>query len=258
VSKQLRKEKEGSGQGHRLVIAYLGTPYSGWQRQPGKITVQETLENALRKIWGCAISAQASGRTDTGVHALGQVVSFIAPRQHAAPVLLRAINANLPQTIRVRQLKLVTPDFHARFNATGKTYEYRIWNTPVNDPFSIDLAWHVPRPLDEKKMRQAARWLEGRHDFASFTSNPGYKRESTVRTIRRLRLSRHGGMLVFTVTADGFLYRMVRNLVGALVKVGQGRLGVDDIRQILVARQRSAGPATAPACGLFLKKVYYS
>jgi len=244
-------------QGHKLVIAYRGTAFSGWQCQPNKRTVQECLETALEKIWGQKISLQGSGRTDTGVHALGQVASFNAPRRHAAPDLLRALNANLPTDVRVVQSRLVSPAFHARFDAIGKTYRYLIWNRLVQDPFTLDTHWHVPRDLDLPAMRRAARELLGEHDFASFTSNPGYERESTVRTMRRVSLLRDGNVLVFHFTADGFLYRMVRNLVGALVKVGLGKITAHDFGEILRARSRSQAPATAPACGLYLVEVKY-
>ena len=245
-------------QGHRLTIAYRGTDFSGWQRQASKRTVQECLEQALKKLWGEDISLQGSGRTDTGVHAMGQVASFNARRLHAGPVLLRALNANLPRDVRVVRCRLVAPSFHARFDAAGKTYRYLVWNHPVQDPFTWDTHWHVPRPLDLAAMRRAARSLVGRHDFASFTSNPGYERETTVRTMRRVSIARHGAVVSFHFTADGFLYRMVRNLVGALVKVGHGRLSVEDFIAILRARSRSEAPATAPAGGLYLMRVTYS
>jgi tRNA pseudouridine38-40 synthase len=186
------------------------------------------------------------------------VASFNAPKLHTAPVLLRALNANLPRDVRVIKCRLVPPSFHARFDAKGKTYRYLIWNQLVQDPFTWDTHWHVPRPLDLAAMRQAARLLVGEHDFASFTSNPGYERETTVRMMRRVSIVREGGAMVFHFTADGFLYRMVRNLVGALAKVGHGRLSVAEFREILEARSRSRAPATAPACGLCLMQVSYS
>jgi tRNA pseudouridine38-40 synthase len=244
-------------QGHKLTVAYRGTEFSGWQRQAAKRTVQECLENALEKIWGAKISLQGSGRTDTGVHALGQIASFNAPRRHAAPDLRRALNANLPRDVRVMKCRLVAPAFHARFDAAGKTYRYLVWNHLVHDPFTWDTHWHVPRLLDLAAMRKAARALVGKHDFASFTSNPGYERESTVRTMRRVSVARHGAVVSFHFRADGFLYRMVRNLVGALVKVGHGKISVHDFIAILRGRSRSLAPATAPACGLCLMQVNY-
>jgi tRNA pseudouridine38-40 synthase len=243
--------------GHKLTVAYLGTGYSGWQIQPGKNTVQAQLERALEKIWTQKISAQSSGRTDTGVHALGQTVSFTAPRRYTPSVLVRALNANLPEDIRVLKARLMPPEFHARFEAKGKTYEYHLLNHAVGDPFLLDRAWHVPQWLDDKAMRQAARLFLGKHDFASFTSNPGYERETTVRTVKTSKLTVQGDMMMYTVTADGFLYRMVRNLVGALVRVGLGKMTVEQCAKILQAQSRSIGPATAPAHGLYLVKVFY-
>jgi len=261
TSLELRKRRphrfDPALQGHKLTVAYRGTDFSGWQRQAAKRTVQGCIEDALEKIWGRKISLQGSGRTDTGVHALGQVASFNARRLHAETVLQRALNANLPRDVRIVKCRLVSPAFHARFDATGKTYRYLIWNQLVQDPFTLDTHWHVPRPLDLPAMRRAARLLLGRHDFASFTSNPGYERESTVRTMKRVSVARDGAVLVFHFTAEGYLYRMVRNLVGALAKVGQGKITVDDFGKILRARSRSEAPATAPACGLYLMNVTY-
>jgi tRNA pseudouridine38-40 synthase len=261
TSLELRKNRphryDAALQGHKLTIAYRGTEFSGWQRQSSKRTVQECLEAALEKLWGAKISLQGSGRTDTGVHALGQIASFNAPRKHNAVDLLRALNANLPRDVRITECRLVSPAFHARFDARGKTYRYLIWNELVQDPFTLDTHWHVPRPLDLPAMRRAARMLLGRHDFASFTSNPGYERESTVRVMKRASVVREGPELIFHFKADGFLYRMVRNLVGALVKVGLGKMTADDFGKILRACRRSEAPATAPACGLYLMNVVY-
>ena len=244
-------------QGHKLTVAYRGTDFSGWQRQHDKRTVQECIENALEKIWGVKISLQGSGRTDTGVHALGQVASFNASRLHTDKVLQRALNANLPRDIRIVKCRLVSPAFHARFDALGKTYRYLIWNHPIQDPFTGDTHWYVPRPLDLGAMKRAARLLLGKHDFASFTSNPGYERATTVRTMRRASITRDKDILTFHFTADGFLYRMVRNLVGGLEKVGQGKMTVADFGKVLHARSRSAAPPNAPACGLYLMHVFY-
>jgi tRNA pseudouridine38-40 synthase len=244
---------------HFLIVAYDGTPFSGWQRQPGKRTVQEELEKAVKSVWGEPIDVHSSGRTDTGVHALGQSVTFEAAPRLKPAILLRALNAKLPFSIRVVKARLLPEQMHARFDATGKTYEYVIYNHPIADPFRLHCEYYLPRPLDVKAMQQAARHFVGTHDFASFTSNPGYERETTVREIREARfLQRKDGRLVFRITADGFLYRMVRNLMGALVKVGQGKLTPDDVKRILEACSRQSAPNTAPAHGLYLKRVYYA
>jgi tRNA pseudouridine38-40 synthase len=244
-------------QGHRLTVAYRGTEFSGWQRQADKRTVQECIEVALEKIWGQKISLQGSGRTDTGVHAFGQVASFNAPRRHAAVDLQRALNANLPRDVRIMKCRLVSPAFHARFDCMGKTYRYLIWNDFVQDPFTLDTHWHIPRPLDLPAMRRAVRMLLGRHDFSSFTSNPGYERESMIRNMKRVSAVRDGKQIVFHFSADGFLYRMVRNLVGALAKVGLGKISAKEFGEILRACSRSEAPNTAPACGLYLMNVVY-
>ena len=244
--------------GHRLTIAYRGTDFFGWQRQGEKRTVQECLEAALRAIWGRQIDLQGSGRTDAGVHATGQVASFVAPRLHAAHVVVRAMNANLPRDVRVTACRLVSPAFHARFDAVEKTYRYLVYNHPVQDPFTLHTHWYIPHELDLASMRRAARLLVGEHDFASFTSNPGYERpRGTVRTLRAAPITRRGPEVVFRFTANGFLYRMVRNLVGGLVKVGAGRLSVEDFNRILRARSRGEAPPNAPAHGLYLVDVRY-
>jgi tRNA pseudouridine38-40 synthase len=243
--------------GHLLIVAYHGASFFGWQRQPEKPTVQGVLEEALAKLWKMPIHAEASGRTDTGVHALGQAASFLAPRLHRPTVLVRALNANLPDPVRITRARWVAASFHARFDAASKTYEYRIYNSPVHDPFGLDYEWHVPRPLDVTAMRRAARIFVGTHDFAAFTSNPGYHRRTTVRTLFQLSIQSKGPKIRLRVTADGFLYRMVRNLAGALVKAGHGRLSPGEITEILRRKVRSDAPPSAPAHGLFLLKVHY-
>lgn len=242
----------------KLTLAYRGSDFYGWQRQDPHPTVQLALETALKKIFGKPLPVAGSGRTDRGVHALGQVASCQLPAIHPPATLLRAINFHLPPGIRLLSAQKARTKFHARFSAKGKTYLYRIVNDPFLHPMEIGRAWHVARPLNLKAIRQATRLLAGKHDFASFTSNPGYERESTIRRIRSIRLTRKPGAVVeLTFAGDGFLYRMVRNLVGALVKVGHGRLSVADLKKILVARSRSNAPPTAPAEGLYLLKVRY-
>lgn len=249
---------DASLQGHKLTIAYRGTEFFGWQRQAEKRTVQECIELALARLWGRKIDLQGSGRTDTGVHALGQVASFNAPRLHNAPVLQRALNANLPRDVRIVKCRLVSPAFHARFDAVEKSYRYLVLNQMVVDPFTLDTHYHVPLPLDLPAMRRASAVLLGEHDFASFTSNPGYERSrGTVRTLRRASITQSGHVLTFHFTSNGFLYRMVRNLVGGLVKVGLGKLTVRDFERILRAKSRSEAPPNAPAHGLYLLNVSY-
>jgi len=242
----------------KLTLAYQGQDFFGWQRQDPHPTVQLALETALKKIFGKSFHVAGSGRTDRGVHALGQVASCRLPPTHPPETLLRALNFHLPPGVRVLSVQKAAAKFHARFSAKGKTYLYRIANEPFLHPMEIGRAWHVPRPLNLKATRQAARLFLGKQDFASFTSNPGYQRESTIRRLRSIRITRKpGSVLEFTFDGDGFLYRMVRNLVGALVKVGHDRLKVSDLKKILAARSRSTAPPTAPAEGLYLLKVRY-
>ena len=181
---------------YRLTVAYRGADFYGWQRQDPHPTVQLALENALKKIFGKAFHVAGSGRTDRGVHALGQVASCQLPPTHPPETLLRALNFHLPPGVRVLSVTKEKPKFHARFSAKGKTYLYRIVNNPFLHPLEIGRAWHVPRPLDLPTVRKAARLFVGKHDFASFTSNPGYERESTVRRLRSLRILRKPGSIL--------------------------------------------------------------
>ncbi len=242
-----------------LTLAYRGTNYHGWQRQGNRAqTIQEILERALERIFEEKLTLEASGRTDAGVHALGQVVAFKAPSKYPSTVLLRAINANLPPDIRVLKARQGSIDFHPRFDAVSKTYLYKLHYHPILNPFLLDLAWHQPLSLDLKKMRQAARILVGRHDFSSFFTNPGYEVPDRTRTMIRLTVSQpHPALIEIRATADGFLHRMMRNIVGALVAVGRNKISPADLQSILQARSREGAPATAPAHGLYLEKVSY-
>ncbi len=243
---------------HRLTIAYDGTPYQGWQIQGDDPTIQLQLESALATLWQQSVRLHGSGRTDTGVHARGQVAHFQAPKKFPSPERLRdAINAHLPPTIRIRSAAFVPPTFHARFSAHGKEYHYRIIDGGQESPFEVNYAWQLRRTLDVEKIKHASRLLLGEHDFAAFASNPGYARKSTVRTLYRIDLSRRGNLLTLRFTGSGFLYRMVRNLTGALVRVGDGRLQPGDLQAILQSCKRSEAPPPAPACGLYLHRVYY-
>lgn len=252
------KAKSGASP-HRLLLAYRGEDFFGWQRQDPHPTVQLALEQALQKIYGHPVAVAGSGRTDRGVHALGQVASCELPPTHPPHTLAKALNFHLPPGVRVLSVRREKIGFHARFSAKGKSYLYRIANTDPLHPLEIGRSWHIPRPLNLPAMRRAARLFTGRHDFASFTSNPGYERSSTTRRIRSIRLTKKkNGVLELVFDGDGFLYRMVRNLVGALVKVGQGRLSVMDLKKILQNRARAGAPPTAPAEGLYLLRVRYS
>lgn len=241
----------------KLTIAYDGTHYAGWQLQPNGKTVQEALEGALAKIAGRAVRIHGSGRTDAGVHAKGQVASCSFDTQLKPATLLRALNANLPEDVRVLRLQEADARFHARFSAKGKEYRYQIDCGVVADPFLRAYAWHHPRALNIAAMRQASRLLKGRHDFSAVSANPLRPVESPVRTISKLTVTKQDNLLTISVRADGFLYKMVRSIVGALVKVGEGRLTAAQLRELVNAKKRTALVETAPAHGLFLWKVEY-
>ncbi len=238
----------------KLVVAYDGTGLGGWQRQPNRVTVQELIEAALAKLAGTPVTLHGSGRTDAGVHARAQVANCSLATRHAPLTLGRALNANLPDEIRIRRVQEMPAEFHARFSATGKEYRYQIDNGPVADPFRLRYAWHHPQPLDVAAMRRAARTLEGRHDFTALAAK---SERDPVRTISRLRVAREKAFITISVSADGFLYKMVRTIVGALVKVGEGGLTAADVAQLVRARRRIPLVETAPAKGLCLWRVIY-
>lgn len=245
---------------YKLTLAYDGTDYAGWQIQPNGTAVQEVVEQAIEKVFGVKARVHGSGRTDAGVHALGQVAHFQVPKARATIPLNRlriALNRALPGDVRVLKAAVAPEDFHARYSAKEKTYRYQVYCDEVMDPFQRRWALHWPRPLDVAAMRRAARVLVGRHDFAAFSANPQREQETTVRTLKRLAVARRGAVVTITATADGFLYKMVRSLTGALLKAGAGRLTVEDIRRILASKQRTAIVETAPPQGLFLVKVRY-
>lgn len=241
----------------KLTIAYDGTNYAGWQLQPNGSTVQEFLEGALAKMAGGAVRVHGSGRTDAGVHAKAQVANCSFRSALTTATLVRALNANLPMDIRVWRVQEVDARFHARFSAKGKEYRYQIDRGAVADPFLRAYAWHHPRQLNVTAMRQAARLLKGRHDFAALSANPMRPVETTVRTVSKLSVTKRGNLLTIAVVADGFLYKMVRSIVGALVKVGEGRMTVEQLEKLVKAKKRSALVETAPAHGLFLWRVFY-
>ena len=244
----------------KLKIAYDGTGYEGWQVQKIGTGVQEKVENALGKLFPSRPRLHSSSRTDTGVHALGMVAHFEVPRgesKMSARRLMLAINAWLPEDIRVLAASRAPATFHARFDAKAKEYRYFVWNHPAMNPLLRRSAWHVPRRLDLSEMRSAAKSFVGQHDFTSFTSNPGYARDSTVRTLIGCRIRKQGPLLTFVIEGGGFLYRMCRGIVGTLVEVGLGKRPSWEIPLILSKKSRCAGGMSAPACGLVLWRVSY-
>jgi len=259
----------------KITLAYDGTNYVGWQRQAAGTSVQGVIEDALRELDGREVVLHGAGRTDAGVHALGQVASCALDRAIEAGVLLRALNARLPPDIRVVSAAEVASDFHARFRATAKTYRYRIYNALVMSPLERHYAWHVSGALDVEAMDAAARVIEGRHDFAAFRSSAGTTR-TTERTVTRSRVTRKplstlsmaegrlevpgaggGDLITYEITGDGFLRHMVRAIAGTLVDIGRGRWPVEEMRAVLDSRDRGRAGPTAPGCGLFLVGVEY-
>ena len=244
----------------KLIVAYDGAPFAGWQSQAGGNTIQDHLEAALRKIVGTDVRVHGAGRTDAGVHALGQCAHLDAPAQTLpAERWMHALNASLPPTIRILRARYVSDTFHARFSATGKTYRYRIWNGPVLPPLELGRAWFVPKALDFAALERAARTFTGRHDFVSFAANRGKPEPDTVRTISDVRVQRRGGAITLEFSGDGFLYKMVRMMVGSSVRCGLGKLGERQIRAQLQGEGSAPGAPkfVAPPEGLFLLRVRY-
>ncbi|MGC9316981.1 MAG: tRNA pseudouridine(38-40) synthase TruA [Armatimonadota bacterium] len=239
-----------------LIVQYDGTDYHGFQRQPNVPSVQEELEGALSRLLEHQVSVTGAGRTDAGVHALGQTVTFETDSTIPTRRIVLALNALLPGTVSAVGAQEVPADFHPRYDATGKLYGYRILNRELPSPFICRYAWHVRRPLDVSLMRDAAARLIGEHDFAAFSS-AGMSVSTTVRTLRRLDVNVEGDLLELRAEADGFLYMMVRRIVGALVEVGRGRLSVEEVGRILEGRDRTRAAFVAPPQGLSLIRVMY-
>jgi tRNA pseudouridine38-40 synthase len=242
----------------KLVVAYDGTAYSGWQVQPHHLSVQQVIEETLSVLVGHTVKIHGSGRTDQGVHARGQVAHVDLTSRLSADSVGRALNARLPPDIRVLKAKLARPDFHARRSAEGKEYRYFVWNDKTVLPDKRLYAVHAYRPLDVSAMREAASHFVGRHDFASFTANPQREVASTVRTVFSFAVSKRGKEIVFKVCGEGFLYKQVRSMVGFLLRVGEGAEKPEAVQELLLACQpRKARVPSAAAHGLFLWRVWY-
>jgi tRNA pseudouridine38-40 synthase len=258
----------------RITVSYDGTEFSGWQIQPGQPTVQGHLQESLRRITGEAPLPQGSGRTDAGVHALGQVASFALAAPIPPESLKRAFNRILPPSIRILEARLAPAEFHARHSAQAKTYEYRVFQGELCPPFLARYVYACRWPLDLGQMQRAAADFIGEHDFLSFAATdpdltarslsgqqPAYQTETAIRTIFssawETKESADGPLLVYRVRGSGFLHHMVRNLVGTMIDVGRGYRRAEEIKPILAARDRKAAGPTAPARGLFLHSVEY-
>jgi tRNA pseudouridine38-40 synthase len=240
----------------KLNLSYDGTDFHGWQRQPRLRTIQQVLEEAVEQLTGARPTTTASGRTDAGVHALGQVVHFLTPSRHSTETFVRALNAILPRDVRVLEAAEMPQSFHATLDARSKRYRYAIDNARIASPFQLRYSWHVPLPLDEAAMARAAASLLGRHDFRSFETD-WPNRMSSVRTIVDLVVERRGDSVAIEVEADGFLYNMVRSIAGTLVLVGNGKRPESWVAEALAAQNRVEAGPTAPPQGLFLLMVRY-
>jgi tRNA pseudouridine38-40 synthase len=244
----------------RFVVAYDGAPFAGWQSQKNGNTIQDHLERAFAIVGKQAVRVHGAGRTDAGVHALAQSAHADVPEQTLTPEQwTSALNASLPPTIRVLRSRYVGARFHARFSVIGKIYRYRIWNDRILPPLENGRAWHVPMPLDVAAMQREAEAFVGRHDFASFAANRGKPGEDTIRTIDSIRLARAGKCVALEFSGDGFLYKMVRLMVGALIRRGRGQTPHGEIERRLQTPAATLPTArlVAPAGGLFLVRVRY-
>jgi len=241
----------------KLTVEYDGTNYVGWQRQAEGVSIQALLEEALGPFEGGPLTVHGAGRTDAGVHALGQVASVRTRTEHGVATLQRALNAVLPVDVRIVAVEDALTEFHARFDAVSKTYEYRIANTPFVSAFQHRYVWHVPGVLNVEAMRQGAQALLGRHDFAAFQATGGDV-HTTERTILSIAVeSDLLAGLIIRVTGDGFLRHMVRTIAGTLVDVGLGRWPASQVAEILRGCDRARAGRAAPASGLFLVRVDY-
>jgi tRNA pseudouridine38-40 synthase len=246
----------------KLILSYDGAEFSGWQVQPAAATVQGTLASAIGRITGEKVLPQGSGRTDAGVHALAQVVTFVTESSVPTANFVKALNDILPASVRVLEVAEAPNGFHARHSALAKTYRYRIYREAICPPFLARYVWHYPYKLDEEAMAQASAVVVGEHDFTSFAAvdpERGSDPEGTskVRKIFSSSWGRTSDELIYNVRGSGFLHHMVRNLMGTFILVGKGTLQVKDVVRILEERNRSAAGATAPASGLYLVSVEY-
>lgn len=242
----------------KLTISYDGTNYKGWQTQPNGNSIQAELEKAIEELFGARHVVHGAGRTDAGVHALAQAAHFKLPGALSIPSekIADALNSALPEDIVVKESIETEPDFHSRFDATGKVYRYSIFNSDLRDPFLEKYSWRVPYNLNLSLMEKEAEELTGKHDFKSFQASDKRERPS-VRNISGIYIKKKGPSIDIQIEGDGFLYNMVRNIVGTLVEIGRGYLPEGSMKKILKNRDRTTAGPTAPSKGLFLVKVRY-
>jgi tRNA pseudouridine38-40 synthase len=242
----------------KLTVAYDGAAFAGWQSQAHRNTVQDTLEHAFQKISGTRIRVHGAGRTDAGVHALAQCAHVDLPdRWLSLKGWTNALNSTLPPAIRILRCQFMPQNFHARFSATGKLYRYRIWAAPILPPLEFGRAWHISSPLDVDLLKTAGKKFVGAHDFAAFAANRGKKEQDTMRTIWSVQIQRNGPRIAIEIAGDGFLYKMVRLMVGAMTQVALNKMNVDEIVARLKSGHADGSRFVAPAKGLYLVKIWY-
>lgn len=238
---------------YKLTISYIGTNYHGWQKQKNAITIQEIIENLLIDLFKEKITLIGAGRTDAGVHALGQVANFKTIIYKEPKLLYKYLNAKLPRDISILKVEEVDINFNARFSAKGKTYIYKIYTKP--NPFLYGLAWYIDKPLDIKKMVDGLNLLKNYKDFTSLAKKENYLRKEI--DLREVYLHYDGEIITITITASHFLRNLVRRIVGHIVKIGTKELTIEEFKKIIEAKDPSKGRFIAPACGLYLKEIYY-
>lgn len=240
----------------KLIIEYEGTNYHGWQRQKGALTIQGVIEDAIYAVLKKRVKLISSGRTDAGVHALGQIANFHTESSLDAISWQRALNSLLPQDIVIKKADFVPLDFHSRYSANGKVYRYVILNSPLPSVFYRNYAWHIPYPLNLRGMRKGMKYLKGTHDFSSFRAVSSASK-NPIRTIKYIEMGKRMNFITIIIEADGFLHHMVRNIVGTLVEVGRRKIEPEEVKHILVLKDRRKAGPTAPPHGLYLVEVKY-
>lgn len=240
----------------KLTIEYDGRKFGGWQKQPTKLNIQGEIEQAIKEITGEEIELTASGRTDAGVHSLGQVANFKTNSQIEIEKFAMAINSKLKKSIVVKKAEEVDIDFHARYKCKGKKYRYIINNSREGTAIYREFEYHIPKKLDINKMKQAIKYFEGEHDFKGFRAS-GTSSKNSIRTIYKAEIKENGERIITELTGNGFMYNMVRIIVGTLVDVGLGKINPEEINDIINSKDRKRAGKTLPAHGLYLVEVYY-